>query len=258
MKKVLLAIAAVLLLFLLGVGVTFATIFGGNQKVTKQALGPHSLQVVDGYVTTFVLDGGEGQLALVDCGNDPTGAALLEALREAHHSAANVKAIFLTHGHPDHTGACHLFSGAQVYAFEADVKLAAGEARAKGPLPSKMSMPAEKRVKVTQTLTDGQTVNVGALAVRAFALPGHTGGSAAYLAEGVLYLGDSASGRDDGKSIKSAPWLFSDDSPQNVAELGKLSARLKAEHAAVTTLAFGHSGPLQGAEIVDALDLTRR
>ncbi len=252
MKKALLAVGGVLLLLILVAVALVAPAFMGMKELvdgSKLADGTSTL-VKDGYVAMFLLDADPGQVALIDCGNDPTGAAILAALKARSLGPDAVKAIFITHGHPDHIAACHLFPGAQVYAFGADVKLANGEERSKGPLTSKLSIPPEKFAKVTQVLTDGQVVDVGALQVKAYAVPGHTGGSAAYLSKGVLYMGDSAGGKSDGKSIKPAPWLFTDDTEQNKAELKKLHARLKAENAEVKTLAFAHAGALDGVDLL--------
>lgn len=58
--------------------------------------------------------------------------------------------------------------------------------------------------------------SLGPEAVKAYWVPGHTAGS--------------------------------DDTAQNLAELKKLYARLKAENADVKTLAFAHIGPHQGYE----------
>lgn len=250
MKKALLVIGGIVVLL---VG-AFLAVFGEMFIGVKEHVDGHPLAggaattVVDGYVAMFVLQGDPGQVALIDCGNDANGAAILGALKARGLGPDAVKAIFLTHGHPDHVAGCHLFPGAEVYAFEGDVKLAAGEARAKGPLTSKFDLPKEKAAKVTKTLTDGETVSVGALQVKAYALPGHTAGSAAFLSKGVLYLGDSANGRSDDKRVRGAPWVVSDDTAQNRAELKKLTARLKAENAEPKTLAFSHSGPIEGLD----------
>ncbi len=250
MKKALLGLGGLVLSLVILVAVVFVPVFAGNKAPVN---GTHlvegkAVQILDGYVSAFLLSAGDGAVALVDCGNDPSGAAILEQLKQWGFGPTGVKAIFLTHGHPDHIAACHLFKDAEIYAFPEDAKLAAGEARAKGPLPSKMDTPAEKAIKVTKTLTDGETVTVGTLNVTAYAVPGHTAGSAAYLADGILYIGDSGNGRADGKSLKAAPWIFSDDTAQNVASMKKLHARLKAGNATVDKIAPAHSGPIDGLD----------
>lgn len=256
MKKALLAVGGLLLLMVLIAAAVIMPAFIGLKPFvdgTKYADGTATL-VADGYVSLMVLDADPGAVALIDCGNDPKGTAILAALKARSLGPEAVKAVFLTHGHPDHIAACHLFTGAQIYAFGPDVKLASGEARGKGPLPKMIDTNKESIATVTQVLTDGQVVDVGALQVKAYLVPGHTGGSAVFLSKGVLYLGDSAAGKSDGKSIKPAPWLFSDDPAQNVAELKKLHARLKAENADVKTMVFSHAGSLDGADALLTAD----
>ncbi len=136
-------------------------------------------------------------------------------------------AIFLTHGHPDHVSGCKLFPGAQVYAFPEDVPLIGD------------------RAKVTHFLKDGEGTTVGGLHVETFAMPGHTPGSAAYLADGVLFFGDSASGAKDG-TLMPAVHFFTDNPKQNVASLKALAVRLAPRAQEVKVLAFAHSGPLDG------------
>jgi hydroxyacylglutathione hydrolase len=250
MKKALLVIGAILVLLVgTGLAVFGPMVIGVEPAIdgTKLADGTVTL-VADGYVFINVLDGDPGQVALIDCGNDPKGEKILGALKARNLGPEAVKAIFLTHGHPDHVAGCHLFPAAELYAFAGDVKIAAGEERAKGPLPRMVDLPKEKAAKVTKTLTEGQVVEIGSLQVKAYALPGHTAGSAAYLSKGLLYLGDSAMGRAGGKGVKPAPWVVSDDTAQNVAELKKLHERLKAENAPVKTLVFSHTGPHEGLD----------
>jgi hydroxyacylglutathione hydrolase len=181
----------------------------------------------------------------VDCGNDPNGAAILKELQRRNLTADSVQAIFLTHGHPDHIAACHLFPKAKVYGFEGDVKQAAGEVRFKGPLPSKFDIPKEKLIKVTDLLKDGEPVQVDGLTVTPYLVPGHTAGSAAFLADGVVYLGDNAALKKDG--VVPAPWVFSDDVEENKRSLKGLYEKLKAA-GTVKTLAFAHSGPADGLD----------
>jgi glyoxylase-like metal-dependent hydrolase (beta-lactamase superfamily II) len=131
-----------------------------------------------------------------------------------------------------------------------DVGLAGGTESARGPVTRFMRNGA-KAVKTTRVLADGETVRVGSLAVRVFAIPGHTAGSAAYLANGVLFLGDSATDRKDG-TFTGAPGPFSDDVAQNHASLRSLWKRLEAERLTVEVLAPAHSAPQQGTAAFEA------
>jgi glyoxylase-like metal-dependent hydrolase (beta-lactamase superfamily II) len=234
-----LALLAVVVALAILIGVTFA----GNAPLTDgQDLGGVRL-VKDGMVAAFVVDTGEKEVALVDSGNDAAGKAILAELSRRGLGPDAVKAIFLTHGHPDHVKGVHLFPQAAVFAMKADVDLAEGRARSRGPATKLMPI-AETLAKVTKTLEDGEKVKVGAVEFQAFLVPGHTQGSAAYLARGVLFLGDSA-GAGKGGEVGGAPWIFSDDQAQNVASLKRLAERLAPQAAEVKSLAFAHSGPLE-------------
>ena len=87
--------------------------------------------------------------------------------------------------------------------------------------------------------------------MEAFAVPGHTPGSAVYLTRGVLFFGDSARASAEG-DVRKAVGLFSKDGGQNVASLKALSARLKPRAAEIRELAFAHTGPLVGFEPLEA------
>src|SRR5262249_23533289 len=147
----------------------------------------------------------------------------------------------------DHIAGCDQFKKAEVYAFPEDVAIAAGEKATKSPMGRLAGAQTSKTAKITQMLSDGQDVQIGELSVRAFHIPGHTQGSAAFLSRGVLYLGDSATVKTDGR-IVNTPWLFSDDQKQNADSLAALVKRLRTDNSDVKVLAFSHTGPADGLQ----------
>lgn len=243
MKKKLGVALGVLVALLLALVLPIASAFMGLAPVTPQTALPGGVVgVADGYVQAFIIPLGDGGAALIDCGQDPSATVLKAKLQEL---GLTVKAIFLTHGHGDHVGGCAAFPGAQVLAMEAERGLAEGAAAAHGPITRFAKNDAAKVAKLSRGLRDEEVVQLGAVGVQAFAIPGHTAGSAAYLAQGVLFLGDAATGQADGK-LRNAPWVFTDDQATCAASLRALAKRLAASGAAVQALAFAHSGPLTG------------
>jgi glyoxylase-like metal-dependent hydrolase (beta-lactamase superfamily II) len=198
--------------------------------------------VKDGIVSVAVIPLEDGKVALIDSGNDGEGKAVLAELSARRLSPDAVAAIFLTHGHPDHTAGVKLFPKAEVMAMEREVALAEGREAGKGPLNRLMGA-NPNGTRITHPLHDGETVRLGETVVRAYAIPGHTAGSAAYLVNGVLFLGDAADASGDGKIVGSA-WLFSESQSQDRESLAELEQQLKKDSAEVKVIAFAHSGPL--------------
>lgn len=228
MKRALKWIGLVVLLLGIALGAGWYSAFGHNSPILDgRELAPGVETVKDGFVSIFILDVGPGKVALVDAGKDGSGRALLAALARRGLTRESISAIFLTHGHGDHTAGCKLFPDAQVYALANEVSLVGDAA------------------KVTHPLKDGDVASVGDLRVEVFAVPGHTPGSAVYLARGVLFFGDSAGASKSGVMMKAVR-LFSKDSGQNVASLKALEARLLSRASEVKELAFAHTGPLEG------------
>lgn len=248
MKRVLIVVAVLVLIPVLVIAGVMVATFTGNQPLVDGAEVPGGARLIkDGYVSLYVLPAGEREVALVDCGGDVNGAPVLAELRRRGLGPEAVSAIFLTHGHADHIGGCHLFPRAKVFGLVGDRALALGEARSKGPLPSRLDTPVAVRTAMTDLLNDGQSVTVGTLTVTAFAVAGHTAGSVSYLANGTLFMGDNATGAADG-TMKAAPWVFSDDVAENRRALEALGKRVEAEKLEVKAIAFAHSGPLNSVE----------
>ena len=133
----------------------------GPLTITKfDSLGPY------GNNAYLIADRDAGEALIVDM---PSGSrAVLAALGDL-----NVKAIVLTHTHPDHWADYDLVknaTGAPVFCH-----------------PAEVIMPA---AKIDRPLSDGDEISVGSASLRAMHTPGHTPGSTCYLAGRVLFSGD--------------------------------------------------------------------
>jgi len=240
MKRILTVIGVLILLLLLTAAVLIGSAFIGRQAITDGFEIDGIRIVKDGIVSIAVVPVNANEVALIDAGNDASGKAILAELSRRHLGPEAVTAILLTHGHPDHTAAIRLFGKAQVMALEPDVALVEGTAGAGGPLTRLMPV-RPTGVKVTRALHDGDTVTLGQVAVHVFAVPGHTQGSAAYLVNGVLFLGDAADMYNDG-AMKGSAWIFTDNQAQDRASLVRLDRRLVQEGADVKAIGFAHEG----------------
>jgi len=253
MKRILKVVGALALVLVLGVVGIFVAVFAGGRPLVEGPLpgAPGVTTVKDGFVGVFVVDVGDGRVVLVDAGNDETGKALKAELERRKVAPEQVAAVFITHGHADHTGAISQFPKAEVIAVQEEVSVLAGQTPFRSPM-GKVAPHSPRTVRVTRPARDGEVVEIGPLKAEVFHVPGHTPGSAAYLIHGVLFVGDSADSTREG-ALKGAKWVFSDSQEQNREALKALAKRLAPRAGDVKVIAPSHTGPLAGLEALTAL-----
>lgn len=225
-------------------GLIFYSFYRTIPLKDRQQLSGGAVQVKDGMVSVGIIPSGDGQVILVDCGNDPKAKAILDGLKQMGLGREAVRTILLTHAHPDHIAGCAVFPGAEVFAMAAEQSLLEGRTAARSPIGFLLGK-KNSGIHVTRYLQDGDSFQRGSVMVTSYLISGHTDGSAAYLAAGTLYLGDSA---DSGKggSLLPAKRFVSNDIDQNHASLKKLAEKLKPQASEIQFMEFAHSGPLSG------------
>ena len=203
--------------------------------------GVHTVQLRR-FSACYVVDSRPGKVVLVDSGMDPEARAILYELVRRGLGSDAVEAVLLTHGHSANLGGLEVFPRAVVCALAPDVPLAEGKTGTASPF-GRLVKSRTTGITINRVLHDGETIRFGKLAVRVYAIPGHTKGSAAYLAKGVLFMGDSADSLKKG-GIRGAKWWFSESLKANRESLKALADRLKP--AEVKSMVFSHSGAVMG------------
>ncbi|MEB3298776.1 MAG: MBL fold metallo-hydrolase [Candidatus Sericytochromatia bacterium] len=209
-----------------------------------------------GYVRAFALDAGaDAGVVLIDAGNEKDAAALMRVLAAMGRTAADVSAIFLTHGHVDHLAGCEAFPRAQVLAMGAEVPLIQGEVEARSPFgrsPLGCFFRPDGGLRVSRGLSDKEVTRIGDLRIEAHAVPGHTDGTAAYLVGPLLFLGDAAYAGADGR-LEGPRWFFSHDTEQGTKALAALARRLDDRpDLELSWLVPSHTPALQGVAALRA------
>lgn len=209
-------------------------------------------RVLRGYVNAYVIEGDDG-LTVVDTGLPRAGDRLLQAIE----GLPDVRAILLTHHHPDHVGGSATVAGrthAPVHAPAGDLAVI----RAKSPRPhanpdvpwsrwlgrlSERFGPRHEARLVDVGVADGDELPfAGGISV--IGTPGHTLGHVSYLVRrgsGILLAGDAAGamGSKVGPPVSGPFAMFTEDLDQARQSFRKL-AGLRFE-----TAVFGHGKPIR-------------
>ncbi|MBR4546151.1 MAG: MBL fold metallo-hydrolase [Oscillibacter sp.] len=152
----------------------------------------------------LLCDEAAGVCAVIDPGDE--AGRIAAAVRK---SGCAPSAVLLTHGHYDHTGGVAELRGMWP---EIPVYLNREDTPAMGA--PEMLFPA---VPGTTHYAEGDTVNVGGLAVKVLHTPGHSRGSVSLLCDTVLFSGDTLFAGDCGRTD-----LWGGDMEQMLRSLGRL------------------------------------
>ncbi|MFJ4869863.1 MBL fold metallo-hydrolase [Streptomyces sp. NPDC088757] len=225
----------------------------------------------DDVVNFYLVEEADG-LVLVDAGLPAHLKQLREHLAGSGRSLTDIRAVLLTHGHPDHTGLAHALrqAGADIWVHERDAAILRDGPRSalRHAKPERSALPYLLR-RPTAITTPLHLARKGAFtapavsgvrdfdtdrrldevpgAPRTVLLPGHTPGSTGYLfpERGLLFTGDALV-THDGLTGHTGPTLvcrgFTHDSRTALASLDRLD-----ELATATLLLPGHGQPLTGS-----------
>ena len=155
-------------------------------------------------------------VVVVDLGWQGAERALVNALARLGAQPRDVVAVLLTHSHRDHVGAWRSVAHAPFYVGIGEGARLTGRVPHRGWIPRladrlrRPALPAPGAL-VVHELHGDTALTFGRDTVRAFALPGHTAGSMAWLLGDALLLGDGASHRPIDGRLGPARRGFSDD-----------------------------------------------
>jgi len=195
-----------------------------------------------------------GGVILFDAGVDPAGGALDRLLTSLGATRADVRDVFLTHGHFDHVAAAPLCDHAKIRVGAADVEFLAQRAPMIAPIAGKLlrTLFPVPPVFATDELTGRSEIKVGEDRVLAIPTPGHTPGSYVFIFDKTLFAGDTLI--IDGDKLDFAMRAFAIDPAGNRRSIAALADGLSGVN--VETICTGHMGctpPGRGGAMLAAL-----
>ncbi|MDO5389731.1 MAG: MBL fold metallo-hydrolase [Eubacteriales bacterium] len=161
----------------------------------------HVTPEIKRYVYVYLIETEDG-CALVDSGVAGSEEIIEKAMLENGHQPSEIKAVFLTHAHPDHIGTANYFRekyGAEIYASEGerawieDIDLQFAER----PIPNFYHL-AGQSTRVDHVVKDGDKVYLtDGTCIEVIGTPGHSADEVSYRIEDVVFIGDTVPVRGD-------------------------------------------------------------
>lgn len=218
----------------------------GTKPFEGGDIAPGITRILSGYSSAYLIQADESgqEYVLIDAGADASAEEIMAVLRYKGVDATAVKAILLTHGHPDHSAGLRKFPEAEVYVGAGDHDFIVGTGEADGPLLHLMGKKPDLAIADStklHDLADGQTVTVGNVELKVYAVPGHTRGSFAFLVRDILFVGDATTFDKHGKASKP-PLPVSYDVNEEAESLEHLIERFDDQGIVVNTVVPSHSG----------------
>jgi hydroxyacylglutathione hydrolase len=139
-------------------------------------------------------------------------------LKKINIAPEDITHIFLTHTDKDHTDGIKLFANAKIYMSRLEEPLTNGEIK-RSPI-TKIS----RLERTYETLSDGDSITIGSVKIKALSTPGHTVGSMSYLLnDHILFVGDTFD-LEKGKSTIGRKFFSMDANLQkeSIVKLSKL------------------------------------
>lgn len=154
------------------------------------------------YVYVYLIEGRD--CYLIDAGTAGCETVIEHCMNRIGRKLSDIKAIFLTHAHPDHIGgaaALKRLTGCRIYASEAEhpwIEDIDVQFRAR-PIPNFYALAGES-VPVDAVVGQGDTIALEkGITLSVMETPGHSLGSVSYVypEQGVLFCGDTVPAADD-------------------------------------------------------------
>lgn len=205
----------------------------------KRSFGP-AIAMIDLFTSCYLVKTDVGPILIDACWRPDE---LRARLAENGVKPEEVGTVLFTHGHQDHVAGLPILPNARIAALALEQEV--------------LTKYVKGDSTIDDVLSDGQTLRFGSTEVHVYAVPGHTAGSAAFLIDGTLLLGDNALITAKG-ALGPVPKDRSADPDLNVRSMVALADRLKAEGREVKWLAPAHSGGVEaGAALQTFADANR-
>jgi glyoxylase-like metal-dependent hydrolase (beta-lactamase superfamily II) len=238
-------VRAALTLVLLAVGGAFLTRIRAGHVSEPAVLAPGIVgeRGSGAWLYALRLPGG---VALVDAGRDVKGRPIDAALAPLGARRADVTDVLLTHGHPSETMGLAAVREARVHAGVGDVPIITGRERPGRGLDRIAGLVLPRTTaQVSDPIPGEEVLEIDGERIVALPVPGHSLGSFAYLARGILFVGDAAS-IEHGRLVPGPRFLSSDPAAAGHA-LVRLAGRA-LELGGVTRVCTGHAGCTEPGE----------